>query len=224
MPVRRRRTRGRGRRQRRQTQRGGRFSPLRAGAIVWPERGGCDKGKSLPNFIFYRGEIFDRFGPPSGTYISPVGDAADRLAGLLEEDTAEMSNTQPNVYTYASRALPYAGVTDAGVADNSLRRSIYEKVYSDDFKKYAANPALQPGQDRGINGLDYHKYRVLQEGVVGMACRAAPAFNTPGGALQVNLKEPISKYIADNLIEELLVKDLPPYSEGGSPITLAFKA
>jgi hypothetical protein len=200
MPLRRRQTRRKQRQQRRtqrRRQRGGRLPPLMHGVIKWPPRGGC-AGNPIPVTLEID-DLFDRFGPESGTYISPVGATAARIAktlGIAEE--------QPNLYSYTNRALPYAGVTGGGVEGNVLRDTTYRKIYR---KNLAANTS------------DYHLYRVTaNDAVNGMACIVAPAFNTAGGGVQINLKKPVGQYVGMQAIEEKPLERIPAYKHGGAPI------
>lgn len=57
--------------------------------------------------------------------------------------------------------------------------------------------------------MDYRVYRVLKALTV-KSCRAAPWFNEPGGAKQVQTSEPAYKLVADKVIEAI------EYDVGGS--------
>ena len=214
MPVRRKRTRGR-RRQQRRTQRGGRLLPLKDKAIVWPPLGGCAEGsKIIENYALQKGDIFDRFGPLSGKYVSPIGIAAEKLARALDgaQWAPTVGNTEPTVYSYTNRALPYAGVSDAGVARDALRQNLYRRSYEEDVKS---------GRQ-----IDYGQFQVL-EPVVGNACRAGAAFNTSGGALQLELTASVEDLLKRRKIELLPIKEIPPYFRRDGPIMVgggAFKA
>jgi hypothetical protein len=59
------------------------------------------------------------------------------------------------------------------------------------------------------NQMDYRVYRVLKPIAV-KACKAAPWFNEPGGALQVQTADPAYKLVANGMIEVM------SYAPGGS--------
>ncbi len=184
-------------------------------AIVWPPLGGCAVGsKIIPNFTLHKDDVFDRFGPLTGKYVSPVGDAAERLARAFEgvNWVYGMKDTEPTVYSYTNRALPYAGVSDAGVEGNALRQNLYQRTYSENIKT---------GKQ-----VDYNQFRVRKP-VVGNACRAGAAFNTSGGALQLELRDSVQDLLRLGAIEHLKVEQLPPYFRKNAPIMVgegAFKA
>jgi hypothetical protein len=137
------------------------------------------------------GDLFDRFGSESGTYISPVGATADRIASLLG------IGDQPNVYAYTNRALPYAGVTDGGVEGNVLRARIYTETYRRNLE---------------VGKADYHQYRVLKnDEISGKACIVAPVFNASGGGIQINLTTPIEQLLSNSVIEEIPITQVPAY-------------
>jgi hypothetical protein len=182
---------------RRKTQRGGGFPPLKPGAIAWPSKEGC-VGNLIP-ITLVAGDVIDRFGPATGNYVSPVGETADRIAKILGR-----GEDQPNVYAYANRALPYAGVTDGGVEGDSLRKQSYMKTYKKN---------LSAGR------TDYHQYRVqANDAVRGTACIVAPAFNTRGGGIQIRLEKPVGHYLGPRVLEEMPLNRVPAYSHGEAPI------
>lgn len=200
MPHRRHSIRRKRQNRRRKTrhQRGGSLPRLRSGAIRWPANEGC---AGQPTRIeFQVGELFDRFGPETGTYTSPVGIAADRIASILG-----ITEDQPNIYSYSSRALPYAGVSNSGVEGNALRADKYTSTYTQNLQ--------------GEQGTtDYHTYEVLKPGIGGAACLAAPAFNTPGNAIQVNLERSVADLLAQGMIKERPVDVIPGYFPSSAPI------
>jgi hypothetical protein len=187
-------------RQRRVTrkQRGGRLPPLKEGVIQWPPNDGC-VGEPI-QVTFQKGDIIDRFGPPSGTFVSPTEDAARRIAGGLG-----ITNNQPNTYSYTNRALPYAGVTNSGVSGNTLRKQMYNSTYKQNLER---------------GDTDYHQYVVLLDGVItGKACVAAPVFNTSGGAIQVKLDKTINEFVNNGAIEERPVTKVPGYFRRNDEVT-----
>ena len=171
-------------------QHGGKLPALKEGAIKWPPQEGCDGEPKI--IVFQKNDTFDRFGPTSGSYVSPTGETAARIAMELG-----ITNSQPPVYSYTNRGLPYAGVSDSGISGNLLRKKLYTETYTKN---------LQDGT------TDYSTYKVLSDGGVGgKACVAAAVFNTSGGAIQVKLDLPISEYLKNQAIEPQVVTAIPGY-------------
>jgi len=171
-------------------QRGGSLPALRRGSIQWPPNEGC--ADSPRKIVFRAGEMLDRFGPPSGSYVSPMGEAAVRIASELGK-----TNRQPTAYSYTNRALPYAGVSNGGVNGNLLRKKMYNETYLQNLRRGSS---------------DYHVYKVLADGEVkGNGCIAAPVFNTKGGAIQVKLDSSIESLLENKVLEEMPVTQIPGY-------------
>ena len=172
-------------------QRGGIFPKLRNNAIKWPPNEGCELNPVT--VTLQRGDLIDRFGPTSGSYVSPIGNTARRIGNLL---SIPESNTK-NKYTYKNRALPYAGVNSAGFKNNTVRKTLY----NNESKK-------------GANALGYHQYEILQDIDNCSACKAASAFDTPGGAIQIKLPMSIQELIDNGRVKEIATanSNIPPYN------------
>ena len=169
---------------------GGSLPSLKNHAIIWPKNEGC--GTNFQLITFNVGELFDRFGSTKGSYVSPIFETAERIAKEIS-----ISEKQPNVYSYTERALPYVGTTNSGFRKNNSRKLLYNSSYKKTTNK---------------KSTDYRQYKVLNaNSVYGNACKIAPAFNTPGGGIQVKLTKNIETLLKEGSIEEIDISNLPDY-------------
>jgi len=99
------------RRKSRRRQRGGQ-KPRNIGRINWPAQDGCLNDAQEISVL--PGIMIDRFGPPSGNYVSPV------------------SITQ---YSYSERALPYYGTENKEYTTTNGKAMNREQMYYSDFSK-----------------------------------------------------------------------------------------
>jgi len=149
--------------------------------IQWPSDFGCDIG-SKRIITLQPGTYIDRFGPPSGFFVSPV-------------------IKQP--YSYSERSLPWLGITNTKkTLTNGRERSIRKEYYYMDYE----NPLIKIDEDQ------YHIYKVQEaiDGVE--ACTAAPYFDYPGGAVQYKLPRAVKEYIDEGkLKEDVFFPIIPPF-------------
>lgn len=176
--------------------RGGALPFLKENAIQWPDNNGCLT--EFKEVRFQVGDTFDRFGSETGLFVSPTFATADKFAAMLDLPNPEA----PNRYSYTQRALPYAGVNNAGFKSNNTRRFLYTSSYKQNLNKSFSNRSA----------LNYHQYRVVKGNTVyGQGCVIAPSFNTDGGGIQVMLNKPIYKLLAEGAIREEPVTNIPGY-------------
>lgn len=97
-------------RRRSKRQRGG-TKPENLGKILWPQQNGClDQATTI---TVEPGTYIDRFGPPTGNFVSPV---------IISP------------YTYSERSLPYYGTQDVEYNTKNARKLDRKSMYYNDFK------------------------------------------------------------------------------------------
>jgi len=140
-----------------------------------------------------------------GTYIDRIGPFMGRFVAVVQRDPR---NNKAIPASYSSRSLRTLGETPYDYPEGSttidLRRVLYEMIYTHD------------------NDPDNTLYYVLKvvKPITGMnPCKAAPAFDYPGGALQLGLPKSVDDLLADGSLKKLSTNEtealfgyhFPPY-------------
>jgi len=117
---------------------------------------------------------------PPDTLFDRFGSETGTFGGLLVENDTHF-------YPYTMRSIPYIALTNnKGTSCNKF----YNKQFKNEFNKI------------NFTKIKYNVYKVLKEINV-IQCKAAPFGKYPGGAVQVKFDRPISKLLADEIIEKV---------------------